>query len=149
MAARAKRHSQTRLLKWMPRVSTFFAGVHELQMTSWTDSGSLMLVHVISGTKSILATLPASPRREMVWSMPPHAVPAKRSALIVRSASCFYLILSSTPLACAVVIAEHTVKEELEPSPAAHGTLESIKILSPHGLATYALSSSSCARMAL
>lgn len=108
IAAKAKRHSLTRLLNYVPRVSSFGTFLHEFAMTSAHDSGILAGVLVI-GLKSTFETVPRTPIIEMVWSMPPHAVPAILSAVIVRSANYYDEILSRIPFACAVTIAEQTV----------------------------------------
>lgn len=118
-------------------------------MTRAHDSGILTSVHAISGMKSIFMAVPFLPMIEIVWSMPPHAVPAILSAVMVKSASYYYGILLRTPFEWAVVMAEHTVNAELELRPAAGGTFESIKILRPHGLATCDLMASLCANIAL
>jgi len=47
------------------------------------------------------------------------------------------------PFAWAQVIAEHTVKAELELRPAAGGTFESMRIFMPTGFVTIALNSKS------
>jgi len=61
--------------------------------------------------------------------------------LTVRSASYYCGILLRIPFAWAQVIAEHTVKAELELRPAAGGTFESMSIFIPTGLVTIALNS--------
>merc|ERR1719329_35253 len=48
---------------------------------------------------SMCLAVPISPIMDIVWSMPPQAVPAILSALIVRSASYCIGILFKTPLA--------------------------------------------------
>ena len=85
----------------------------------------------------------------MVWSMPPQAVPACLSALIVNWASVAWSSLERTPLAWAVVMAAQTVKAEEEDRPAAGGTRESIRIFMPFGLATSSFTGDSKAKIAL
>lgn len=122
MAHTAKRHSTTLLLYLVPRVNNLGEAVHELAITRQTESGILTSVTLMAGTKSISLACPISPIMDIVWSMPPQAVPAILSALMVISASLCRVILSLTPLACIVVTAAQTTNAELELSPEAGGT---------------------------
>jgi hypothetical protein len=111
-------------------------GEQELLITRQTESGSLTVVVFIEGKKSTSFTVPFSPIIEIVWSIPPHAVPAILSAVIVNYAKRLEGTLSIILFACIAVTAVQTVKAELELNPAAIGTRESIIILSPTGFLT-------------
>jgi len=103
----------------------------------------------MQGIKSMCFAFPISPIIDIVWSIPPQAVPAFRSEVIHRSASNYLGTLSMILFACIVVTAAQTTKAELELKPAAGGTWESIKIFKPTGLFTKLLMFSSRANIAL
>jgi hypothetical protein len=59
-------------------------GVREFAMTSETESGTMMSVALSVGTKSMSLAVLNLAMIEIVWSMPPQAVPAILSAPITR-----------------------------------------------------------------
>ena len=122
MADNANLHSTTLLLYLVPNVKSLGEGVHEFPITRQTESGILTVVVFIEGTKSISFAVPFSPIMEIVWSIPPHAVPAILSAVIVNSAKRPNGTYSIILFACIVVTAAQTVKAELELKPEAGGT---------------------------
>lgn len=61
-------------------------GVKLFAMTRETEGGISTSVALRDGTKSINLAVFILPIKEMVWSMPPHAVPANLSAEMTSSA---------------------------------------------------------------
>ena len=96
--------------------------MHELPITKHTELGTFTVVVLMQGIKSMCFAFPISPIIDIVWSIPPHAVPALRSEVIHRSARSYLGTLSIIPFACIVVTAAQTTKAELELKPAAGGT---------------------------
>ena len=149
MISRLKRHSTTRLLYLVPTVRSFGLGVTELAITRLTLSGTVTSMALSLGLNSINFALFNSAKMEIVWSIPPQAVPAILSAVTQSWLKSPLGITVCRLFACRVTIAAHTVNAELDETPAAGGTCESMSILKPLGLATLLWYFSSIARTAL
>jgi hypothetical protein len=129
-------HSTTLLLYLVPTVNSFGLGVREFEITRLTLSGTVTSIALSSGLNSISLAYPSSAKIEIVWSIPPQAVPAILSAeihILLRSP---FGIVSFSPLACIVTTDAQTVNALLEDTPAAGGTCESIRTLNPLGDST-------------
>ena len=122
------------MLYLVAKVATLAHGVNELEITNLYPSGIATVVDLSSGLNSIYLAHPISPIIEIVWSMPPQAVPTSLSPFTTYPVNFFISILSINPLACMANIATHTQKAALELTPASIGTLESINRFIPFGL---------------